>query len=179
MIYIFGVYGIFLIYKDHQKGGTLIYIDRSHIANFMWNLFISILIISAIIMINRFFGDYSNHTTENSRRLKDNTGLLSYIFNASFVRVLLVGPILEELAFRYVFLGSLIRANFDKWTSIVVVSTIFTLFHFYSFQNSVHIFVLSMILGHIFLKFGILASIFTHIICNLSIIILTYLIFSG
>lgn len=78
----------------------------------------------------------------------------------------IVGPLIEEVLFRYILLGNLKRFN-NKIVSIILGSIIFSLMH-NGIINIVYTFLLGLILGVIYLKKGkIMDSIIIHSFANL------------
>ena len=83
-----------------------------------------------------------------------------------------IGPIMEELLFRYIYLNKLLKFN-DENTSIMISTFVFAILHG-TLYNMIYAFVLGLILSKIYLKYkNITASMLVHISANLIVIFLT------
>ena len=83
-----------------------------------------------------------------------------------------IGPIMEELLFRYIYINKLLKFN-DENTSIMISTFVFAILHG-TLYNMIYAFVLGLILSKIYLKYkNIKASMLVHISANLIVIFLT------
>lgn len=84
----------------------------------------------------------------------------------------IIGPILEELLFRYIYLNNLLKFNTET-NAIMINTVIFSMLHG-SLYNMLYAFIIGLILCKIYLKYkNIYANIIFHMSANLIVIFLS------
>ena len=98
--------------------------------------------------------------------------VITISFILSLVASSFIGPIMEELMFRYIFLNKLLTFNTKK-ISILINLIVFALFHS-GLTTMIYAFILGLFLNYVYLKYqNIKASIILHISANLIVSFLT------
>jgi len=122
-----------------------------------------------LILIGIFLATVLNMIIFKYINVKDIT-TLSLIL--SIIASGIVGPILEEILFRYILLNRLLTFN-SKTLSIIISAIVFALFH-NGIINIIYAFILGLILSIIYLKYkNIKTSIIIHISANMIVSFLT------
>lgn len=153
ILVIFNIIIIFIIYKKYYKKEKKISTKR----------------IIPLIMIGIFSATFMN-------MLIFKIGGAGTSVNMNIILVILasgfIGPIMEELLFRYIYLNKLLKFNNEN-TSIMISTFVFAILHG-NLYNIIYAFVIGLILSKIYLKYkNITASIIVHISANLIVILLT------
>lgn len=153
ILVIFNIIIIFIIYKKYYKKEKKISTKR----------------IIPLIMIGIFSATFMN-------MLIFKIGASGTPVNMNIILVILasgfIGPIMEELLFRYIYLNKLLKFNNEN-TSIMISTFVFAILHG-NLYNIIYAFVIGLILSKIYLKYkNITASIIVHISANLIVILLT------
>lgn len=153
ILVIFNIIIIFIIHKKYYKKEKKISTKR----------------IIPLIMIGIFSATFMN-------MLIFKIGASGTPVNMNIILVILasgfIGPIMEELLFRYIYLNKLLKFNSEN-TSIMISTFVFAILHG-NLYNIIYAFVIGLILSKIYLKYkNITASIIVHISANLIVILLT------
>lgn len=118
------------------------------------------LILASIQMI--FVGEFTSAAAQASIVFQENVRLL-IIF---IVAVALIGPFVEEVAFRGMWFGALERKFHSSTIAIIGSSLVFSIIHF-EIQRVLLIFITGLILGHLRAKTNSLgAPVIAHIVNN-------------
>lgn len=197
--FIYALGNIFIIYILEYLvlfGSSIIYTtcggdDVKHfVINYMPYILLTFNILVIFILYKKYYKKEQNISTKRIIPLA-----MIGVFSATFMNMLLfkvggagtstnmslwlvilatgfIGPIMEELLFRYIYLNKLIKFN-DENTSIMISTFVFAILHG-TLYNMIYAFVLGLILSKIYLKYkNIGASMLVHISANLIVIFLT------
>ena len=179
------LFGISIIYTI--CGGNNV---KHFVINYMPYILLTFNIIVIIILYKKYYKQEKNISPKKIIPLA-----MIGVFSATFMNMLLfkvggsgtssnmslwlvvlstgfIGPIMEELLFRYIYLNKLLKFN-DENTSIMISTFVFAILHG-TLYNMIYAFVLGLILSKIYLKYKIIkASMLVHISANLIVIFLT------
>ena len=168
--------------------------NGENIQNFILTYVPYILLIANILIIIFLFKKYYHKEKKLTPKIIIPL-ILSGIFLATFLNMILflfqsspnvttlpvvtiiistaiIGPILEELLFRYIYLNNLLKFNTET-NAIMINTVIFSMLHG-SLYNMLYAFIIGLILCKIYLKYkNIYANIIFHMSANLIVIFLS------
>lgn len=168
--------------------------NGENIQNFILTYVPYILLIANILIIIFLFKKYYHKEKKLTPKIIIPL-ILSGIFLATFLNMILflfqsspnvttlpvvtiiistaiIGPILEELLFRYIYLNNLLKFNTET-NAIMINTVIFSMLHG-SLYNILYAFIIGLILCKIYLKYkNIYANIIFHMSANLIVIFLS------
>lgn len=168
--------------------------NGENIQNFILTYVPYILLVANILIIIFLFKKYYHKEKKLTQKIIIPL-ILSGIFLATFLNMILflfqsspnvttlpvvtiiistaiIGPILEELLFRYIYLNNLLKFNTET-NAIMINTVIFSMLHG-SLYNMLYAFIIGLILCKIYLKYkNIYANIIFHMSANLIVIFLS------
>lgn len=156
--------GITFLYVRKSSGNISLFISK----DFQFSLKSAFLIIFLTILYRLFIDPvFRVHiiTGEAQLTIPDSNGLISENF-IHFLNMVIFTSILEEVVFRRIILENLIQTN-KAIVAILGSSILFSLDHInilspYTFIPIINAFLISMVLGIVYLRYGLLYSILFH-----------------
>lgn len=121
--------------------------------------------------------DYQKKAAELTEKLLHHTSLVRFFFSAIVVAV--IPALAEELFFRGLLLGTLLRSRMNPYVAMVISGFLFSIIHF-QFDNLIAITVLGSFLGFLYYISGSLwLPVLAHFINNFLTVLFKYLYHTG